>query len=218
MHNHWLINKDENSKLLVIALGWGASPEVLGNQIMPDGYDILCLYDYKNLHHETLWTNEYNNISLIAWSFGVWAAEQLFPNIQFTQAVAITGTPFPINREFGIDPRIFSITLQSIQAEAIVEFVVRMCGKQLRTYNKYHSRRTTADIQEELEILNENGRVNYSPKIEWTEFIAAEKDKIFPATSVENYAKSKGVKSRVIEGAPHYVFYDENLIKCTIKA
>ena len=218
MQTTWLVNKPDNTKLLIIALGWGASPEVLGNQIMPENYDIITIYDYKKLNYDALWTKKYQTVSLIAWSFGVWASEQLFPNMKFTEAVAITGTPHPIDRNFGIDPRVFNLTVQSIQSNAIVEFVVRMCGRQLRTYNQHHSKRTTTDIQEEIQILNIEGQKPYAPKIRWTEFIAAGKDKIFPAKSVESYAKQNGVNCRVIEDAPHYVFYDENLIKCTIKA
>lgn len=215
MQKTWL-KKEGQTKLLVVALGWGASPEVIQSQHFSD-YDVVCLYDYHSLDVELSDIEQYNDISLMGWSFGVWAAERVLYNIKFTQAIAICGSPYPINKDFGIDPRAFAITLRGIVNEGVGVFLARMCGKKLREYMQNHSTRNLEDIREELQVLAIKSIEPYTPKIKWTKAILSGKDRIFPTQSAANYWTQTGVPYNIIEDMPHYPFAEENFICNTIK-
>lgn len=219
MQVNWLVKKN-NPHLLIIALGWGASTEVVGNQILPNNTDVVTLRDYSDLRFDAvdLPLENYSEKSLVAWSFGVWASEQLFANQSFTTAIALCGTPYPISRDYGIDPRVFALTLHAVLNDGVVKFVARMCGKHLREYLQNHSTRALSDIQEELQILNDVAVKPYTPSIRWTGAIIAEKDIIFPVKSVVNYWKSTTTPIIYLPETPHYPFYTNDFLICTIKS
>lgn len=213
------IKQDNNTNLLIIALGWGASPEVIENQLLPLNCDIVVIYDYRLLSYsaEKLDLAKYSVKTLIAWSFGVWASEQLFSKQNFDQAIAIAGTPYPIEKKYGINPRAFALTLQSVLNDGVVKFIVRMCGKHLREYLRHHSKRELTDIQEELVILNAAGQNIYTPELKWSKALIPAEDIIFPAKSQEVYWKTRDTKIEILPSTPHYPFYDEEFIqKCLI--
>lgn len=212
------IKKDGKRDLLVIALGWGASKEVIANQVYDDSYDVVTFCDYKQFDVDVQQVIAgYENLYLFSWSFGVWASEQLFANVNFVRAIAAGGTPRPIDRKYGIDPRVFDLTLKGIMTEGVAQFVIRMSGKHLKKYLNNFSVRSLQDCQEELSILNKVGRVEYTPTIKWSEMLGLELDLIFPARSIKNYCLDFNIKYTLVKGLPHYMFTEEDFIKCRIK-
>lgn len=217
MQVDWII-RDENDKLLIVALGWGASKEVVENQNYCDGYDVVIICDYKEIDFSFRNTlNKYKSVSLLSWSFGVWASEQLFGGVRFDKAVAVAGTPFMIDKMFGIDPRMWNLTLKVVLNEGVTKFVVRMCGRKLRDYMKHYSLRELKDVQDELALLDVKGRVDYLPSVNWSHFYACKNDLIVPPKSVVNYAKHINVECETIDEV-HYVFHDPNFILCAIES
>ena len=86
--------KAGNSKLLLIFSGWAASPEIFRHlETEPDTNLWIC-YDYRGIEFEED-LSDYREISLVAWSLGVWVASVVFAHTQisFTTAVADNGTP-----------------------------------------------------------------------------------------------------------------------------
>ncbi len=218
MQIDWIIKDDTHSALLVVALGWGASKEVLGNQVWPEGYDVVSVCDYRDMSFEkgSLGLNSYSKRVLVAWSFGVWASERLFSNGDFEQLVAIGGTPRPIDRDYGIDPRVFALTLRGVLNDGVVRFVALMCGKHMGEYMKNHSRRALTEIQQELQILSQQG-LQVQENLVWTKAFVPMADRIFPVAAMLNYWGEKGVEIFKLEDVPHYAFYDKELIGCMIK-
>ncbi len=218
MQIDWIIRDDSHHALLVVALGWGASKEVLGNQRWPEGYDVVTLSDYRDMsfEKEILDLPRYSKRALVAWSFGVWASERLFAEGDFQKLVAIGGTPKPIDRHYGIDPRVFALTLRGVLNDGVVRFVALMCGKHLGDYMKNHSRRSLEDIQEELKILSIQGLI-VQENLAWTAAFVPMADRIFPVKAMLDYWTSANVEVRELHGVPHYAFYDKNLIECMIK-
>lgn len=212
------IKKGESDKLIVMALGWGASVDVVVN-LNFDGYDVVALCDYKKLDVNVKSLLEgYSEVNLIAWSFGVWASEQLLGEVAFNKAIALGGTPKPIDRRFGIAPRIFDLTLIGIQNDGVAQFVVRMCGRHLKKYLGNFSKRSLDDCKEELTILDKVGRVEYVPKVRWSCFVGMGADLVFPCSSVRNYASENGFKFELLEGVPHYPFYNDDFVLWAIKS
>lgn len=74
---------------------------------------MLVLYDYRTLEPlAAADTASYGQITLLAWSFGVWVAEQVCRDIPFRRAVALNGTPLPVDARYGIPPQAMAVTRQ----------------------------------------------------------------------------------------------------------
>ncbi|MEG1606748.1 MAG: DUF452 family protein [Mucinivorans sp.] len=211
MQKYW-IRKDGNERLLLMAMGWGASADVMFGQSFGQ-HDVVCLYDYRDMTVDLSDIRLYNDITLVGWSFGVWAAEQALKELKFTRAVALVASPLPINKEYGIDPRAFAITLNGIIKEGVVKFVTRMCGQYLREYMQHYSMRDLDGCRRELEILGIEGAKPYTPKIQWDEAILGGNDRIFPTAPAQRYWQEKGVKCTILEGMPHYIFAERGFIE-----
>ena len=86
MEQHW-ITREENRDLIIYALGWGGDYHLV-DHIRPDGYDLLCTYDYRTISPVSPESvARYRRIYLFAWSFGVWVSELIFRGITFYRTV-----------------------------------------------------------------------------------------------------------------------------------
>ena len=129
MKQHFIIKNNQKHLLLFFA-GWGMD-ETPFLQIHPTNKDWLICYDYRSLEFDAIILQEYSEITLIAWSMGVWAASQImkqYPSLTLSQSIAINGTPYPIHETKGITPAIFEGTLQGLNEQSLQKFQRRMCG------------------------------------------------------------------------------------------
>ena len=129
MKQHFIIKNNQKHLLLFFA-GWGMD-ETPFLQIHPTNKDWLICYDYRSLEFDAIILQEYSEITLIAWSMGVWAASQImkqYPSVTLSQSIAINGTPYPIHETKGITPAIFEGTLQGLNEQSLQKFQRRMCG------------------------------------------------------------------------------------------
>ena len=93
MQKHWL-KRIGAPDLIVVALGWASEPRLVQN-IPTEEHEVLVLYDYRTLEPlAAADTAPYGQITLLAWSFGVWVAEQVCRDIPFRRAVALTALRF----------------------------------------------------------------------------------------------------------------------------
>ena len=208
MQKHWLI-KNNNPSIIIFALGWAADHHAV-EHIQPQGYDILCLYDYRtteSLTHSDI-LKKYDKRYLFAWSFGVWAAEQIFQNTKFTKAVALCGTPYPVNDRYGIPEKIMSVTLRGIMAMGTERFNKRAYGESCERLAQFPETRTMEEKYNELQTLARMSLQPYAPTIEWDKAIIATRDVIFPKQNVENYWQDKGIEMDI----PHYPFEKSTIV------
>lgn len=217
---------DTTPGVIVFAAGWAGSDELVRHLALPEGYDFVCLYDYRTLpdtperqaFEAELAT--YGKRYLMAWSFGVWVAEQLFGGSPLTwqRAVAIGGTPRPIDDRYGIPTRAFAVTVRSIAGAGIVKFLERMCGTPeiLREYYHHRSTRPLAEIYDELLALQrmaeEATPTRYPSAPLWTEAVVGEQDAIFPPENMTRYWSEAGVPVTACAEMPHYPLYQTDLL------
>ena len=85
--------------LLVYYAGWGTPPHTAVHSLgLPEHHDILLCWDYRSLHTPDADWGAYQNLRLVAWSLGVWAAEHSLPaGLSWSAATAVNGTPLPNN-------------------------------------------------------------------------------------------------------------------------
>ena len=127
-------------------------------QIRPTNKDWLICYDYRSLEFDAIILQEYSEITLIAWSMGVWAASQImkqYPSLPLSQSIAINGTPYPIHETKGITPAIFEGTLQGLNEQSLQKFQRRMCGSTAgyKTFQTVAPQRSIEELKEELAAI-----------------------------------------------------------------
>ena len=129
MKYKWL-NKAKNNRIILFFNGWGMDENTV-NHLCFDNYDVLMFYNYNNLNtdFDPNCLGEYKEINLVAWSMGVMVAgiDTLFTSqIKFTHKTAINGTLKPINEDFGINPRIYDLTIRGFNEKSCEKFIQNM--------------------------------------------------------------------------------------------
>ncbi|MEI8032438.1 MAG: pimeloyl-ACP methyl esterase BioG family protein [Chlorobiaceae bacterium] len=216
MKTAWL-RKEGSRELLLFFSGWGMDQRIASHLLVesiPSGFDgdLLAFHDYRTLELEPslcLELARYGRTTLIAWSFGVWAAAQA--GIEHVdRALAVNGTLHPVHARFGIAPELFQATLATYSEEQRPRFNRRMCGTReaLDLLSSIAPLRSALDQQEELRELDAALclRKAKAPKKNWqyTHALIGGRDNIFPAG--QQFAAWRGVPQTVISDMPHFPF------------
>jgi len=189
MEAKWLI-KNCNPKLLVFYSGWAFDEQCVAH-LCSENSDIVVLYDYRNLNFP-IDINNYQQIELIAWSFGIWVAEHSFPgNLSPVSATAIHGSIKAVDDYEGIRVEIFTKTLQTLNPVNFRKFLIRVFGgiKAFQDGEKFLPNRCFEDQKEELEKLAQHFNRNPKTNIKWTKSIISENDAIFPIENLKQNCK-----------------------------
>lgn len=211
MQTHWLKRNGEPS-LAIFVLGWASDYHAIEHLSM-DGWDVLAVYDLRKLTAMDL-PEGYEQVNLYAWSFGVWAAEIIFAGRKFHEAVALNGTPFPVDDRRGIEPRRMALTLRSIRSQGTEKFFRRTYGDYYEIISRHLPPRPEDILVEELEYLCKKSVEFYDPSIDWNRAIVGSEDIIF---APENMLAYWGNRAQMLP-LPHYPFRDaENFIGKTDK-
>lgn len=106
----WL-NKKNRDRVIIFFNGWGMDENAV---IRLSGiYDLLMVYDYRHLENKNFPVlEEYQEIFVVAWSMGVWAASNVIPELPFSPSrlIALNGTEHPVDDHWGIPCRIYQLT------------------------------------------------------------------------------------------------------------
>ena len=191
MQYKYLINDPSNDRLIIFFTGWSTDWKIVDDIIIPDGYDLLCFWDYREI--ETLDLKKaYREAIIIAWSFGVKAAERFFSFnsnlLNVTGRYAINGTSFPVHAELGISPEIFEATLTNLTESSLNKFRLRICGSRRQWLNYSKNLSTNLSIKELKEELNCFRDPDKAREMNdwWDYAFISENDKIF---SLDNQKK-----------------------------
>lgn len=182
MKQHFIIKNNQKHLLLFFA-GWGMD-ETPFLQIHPTDRDWMICYDYRSLEFDAGILQEYSEISLIAWSMGVWAASQImkqYPALPLSQSIAINGTPYPIHETKGIAPAIFEGTLQGLNDQSLQKFQRRMCGSiaDHKVFQTVAPQRTVEELKEELAAIQQQYLSLPPSDFTWQKAIIGKNDRIF---------------------------------------
>ncbi len=199
------------SRVVVFSLGWGCEERIASNQMAAlGGADVEWLYDWRQMPSaaaaEALRerVGRYEERYLVAWSFGVWAAEQVLRGVDFTRAVAVNGTPLPADERFGVGARRLSLTLRGLPARGMDEFLSRAYGDSYQPLLPLLNPRGTDENIRELRMLIDESQKPYEPSLRWDAAVVGSGDLIFPP---ENMAAYWGERAKTLP-LPHYPFED----------
>lgn len=225
MQTVW-IRRVYSPRIIVLALGWAGSDEVVRHLVIPEGFDVVCLFDYCTLPSQAERALLYSTLStygerhLIGWSFGVWAASEIFGGghlLVWNSTVAVNGTPVPIDDDYGIPTRGFALTVRGIRGGGTLKFLQRMCGtpEVLQAYYLHRSTRPLDEICGELTALGNfaaGASVSERSSRFWSRAVVGGRDEIFPPENMLRYWALAGVPVTVLAEMPHYPFYNPNFL------
>jgi biotin synthesis protein BioG len=95
--------------------------------ILPPGHDFLLIYDYTQLEKTDpaeITGNRYDQLHLIAWSMGVWAAATVLDrgSAGFASTLAVNGTLTPIDDASGIGTAAYNGMIHNFTADTLLDF------------------------------------------------------------------------------------------------
>lgn len=205
------IKKDNNPELILFFAGWG-SDENLFNRDIKEEYDYMLCFDYSNLEFDYTPVMQYEGITILAWSMGVWVATNILSreeacHLKIRQKTAFNGTTNPINDAYGIPVEIFKGTMDNFSEKTLARFRRRICGNTENT-KKFLSHLPYRDVEslkrELLSLWNMVHEDEKKKELKWDMAIIGMSDKIFPPEN--QIASWKGTETQVVTQADteHY--------------
>lgn len=209
MEHAWL-KKEQNPDLLVYVLGWAATPNAVCHIDTP-GCDVLAFYNYLELQEPPadLFTG-YRRVYLFAWSFGVWVSEQYFRHLPLHKAIALNGTPFPVDERYGMRLRVVLRTMQALaRSGGENAFAATADGSRYMPTGPWQEPTIEVKI-DELNHLAGASRESSSEHIAWTRAYIADRDEIFPPARMRSYWATRGLGTEF--SSYHYPFAHPEIV------
>ena len=197
------------------------TPATVSHLTLPDQCDLLALYDYRDLEQSDDLANlpwdSYEAVTIVAWSLGVWAAEQVVPHWSILptkqRLIAVAGSPYPMHDQWGIPKQIFVGTLEGLTDENRQRFNRRMCGgKRYKQLYDILSERPTTELRDELQAVYDSlatpeaSESTPHTRLAWDLAIIGERDQIFPAKNLSTLWKAVNVPTLLFSDGYHYLF------------
>ncbi len=213
----YIKRREKNNQLIVFYSAWGTDEKVL-TPLCKDDTDYILFYNYSA--DEALILPEmkkYKKVTLIAWSLGVWAAEYLFPRtgIKPDVTIAVNGTPYPADEQYGIPQKIIEGTLNNITEETISKFYLRMFGDK-KSYEENRSRipdRTLKSLHDELRWLYNRIMEQHETGFNWNYAVISEEDRVFPVKNLKAYWNTQKNTTKIKLPYAHYFFNKWNTFR-----
>jgi biotin synthesis protein BioG len=196
-------NSDE---LILLFCGWGMDEK----PFLPikSDCDVLFVFDYSNLQFDSEFDfQKYKNITLLAFSAGVYAAGFLKDSLpKCDLKIAVNGTLSPFNDELGIAKEVLT-EIENLTMDNIFEFRKKLVDNpdHLEIFNKNQPFRDLESSLNELESLkkySEQGEVVF----EYGKVFIGQADEIIP---FDNQLRA-WVRHKDISVVPsgHFLFYN----------
>lgn len=209
MQQSWL-KKEGNPDLVLYMLGWASTPNAVWH-IKPSHCDVLACYDYRSIAPLSAGDlAPYRRIYLFAWSFGVWVAEQCCRDLPLHRAIALNGTPFPVDDHYGMRLRVVMRTMQGLARVGMNPFHEKTYGGLRYIPEGPFPDRSIEDKIEELRLLAEWSKEDSAAHLRWDEAWIGDKDEIFPPAKMWAYWQSVGLGTGF--ESYHYPFADPNIV------
>lgn len=193
--------ENNNNKLIIFFNGWGMD-EIIISHLDREDYDLLILYDYRDLDIDFPNLDKYKEKYVVGWSMGVMIStlfDRAFGNIK--KYIAINGTPKPIDDEYGIPTRVYKLTVKGFNQSSCQKFMERMFDTTL-PINKFSNRSLESQKEELQNLMGIEGRY-----VSFDKVIVSNEDKIIPTKNQLNYWKNPAIIEKIKSGhCPFFKF------------
>lgn len=148
----------------------------------PADRDLLVCYDYRSLDFDFSLPEGYEDIRVVGWSMGVWAASQVLGRscLPITESVAVNGTMTPVDDSRGIPNAIYEGTLKGLNDVTLRKFFRRMCGSAvlLEDFLTRSPGRSTDEVKEELLLIAKQAECLAPARFCWSKAVIGKGDLI----------------------------------------
>lgn len=208
MQQYWL-RKEGKQDLILYMLGWAATPNAI-NHICPAGYDVLAICNYTAITPlSTAVLGNYRRIYLFAWSFGIWVAEQTCQELPLYKAIALNGTPYPVDDRYGMRLRVVLRTMRNLARSGTNAAAEHQDASRYMPDGPYPDRDAFEKIAE-LENLAAWSKDSPAPTLAWDKAYIADKDEIFPPANMRAYWEPRGLGTSF--SGYHYPFVHPEIV------
>lgn len=215
MQQSWLI-QEGHPDLVLYMLGWAATPNAVCH-ITPPGCDVLACYDHRSIAPLRAQDfTAYRRIYLFAWSFGVWVAEQCCRELPLHKAIALNGTPFPVDDRYGMRLRVVLRTMQGLARVGMNPFNEKAYGGVRYIPQGPFPDRTIQEKIDELNLLADWSKADSAAHTAWDAAYIGDKDEIFPPAKMWAYWQSVGLGTGF--ESYHYPFADPAIVLNQLEA
>ena len=175
--------------------------------------DLLFVYDYSDMENNPIEYFDflnYTEVSVIAYSYGVWALnyvynQDLLPDIK--SSCAICGTFRPIDNEYGVNEKIYEIMTKSLNEDTIEKFEQKMAiGSSFPLKIKRANRQIQNLVNELLNIKALSKSIWFKKNFNFDKVVIAKKDRIFPYSSQSNFWAAH--KNKLELDCGHFPFFE----------
>ena len=175
--------------------------------------DLLFVYDYSDMENNPLEYFDfldYTKVSVIAYSYGVWALnyvynQNLLPKI--ASSCALCGTFCPIDNEYGVNEKIYDLMARSLNSDTIEKFEQKMALGATSPLKIKSANRKIENLSDELlNIKVVSKRTWFKKNFEFDKVVLAKKDRIFPYSSQANFRAAH--KHKVELECGHFPFFE----------
>ena len=199
------IHRHHTPHLVLFFAGWGMDTNPF-KTMETAGSDLLVCYDYRTLNFDEQLCSGYEEITLIAWSMGVWAATQVLQKqtLPLVRRIAINGTPYPVDDRRGIASATFEGTTEGLNEASLRKFQRRMCGSASASQNflSVAPQRGVEEPKAELKAIGQQVATLPAATLRWDSAVVGTADRIFlPENQLHAW---QGETSVIQMDAPHY--------------
>lgn len=198
---HIRISDNGSRRLILLFAGWGMDAAPFAG-LHRHGYDIELVWDYTDFGIDWSFTAGYDEICIVAWSYGVYAASVSTESLEsrVTLRLAVSGTLHPCHRRLGIPENIFRGTLAAIDPHNMRKFYRRICADR-REYARISAslpQRDTDSLRRELESFSPENLWLHHPYARYDFALIGRDDAIIPPAN--QWRAWQGVPCHVYDG------------------
>ncbi len=203
--------RGSHSSCVLFFAGWGMDPAPFADISLP-GHDLLLIYDYSQLERTVpseMAGNRYDQLHLVAWSMGVWAAATVLDRgaAGFASTLAVNGTLTPIDDTRGLGTAVYDTMIHNLTPDTLHAFYDSMfaVSSEAARFRACRPHRCREDLRRELISLRDAYReFGPAPDI-FTRKLVSSRDRVFPA---RNQLRAWGRENCILVKTGHFPFYD----------
>lgn len=183
MHKKF-ISKSGASRLILIYADWATDWHLFAG-LEHEGYDIAVISNYTDLSFKWKPFFEYDEIVLIGWGFGVFAASltahEIMPRVSLS--IAVNGTLDPVNNTRGMHLSLFDKLKNTLTPSMLWQYWRRMASTSEQYAHMLDCRpaRTLSSLVDELVAIDAQLVFHVPPITDWHLALVSRYDVIFPA-------------------------------------
>lgn len=210
------LQNNNSNKLILFFCGWGMDEKPFS--ILKSNCDILYVYDYTTPEFPHFDFSKYKNISLLAFSYGVYAsAIANLPKINIEQNVAINGTLIPVDDKYGVPLRQFELT-EKMDSQSVVKFRERLFGgekakEHFEIFENNLPQRTAQSCTDELIRMKKYVPMFPTPNKQFDKVYIAKYDRCVPTRNQLNFWKNTKTSNIIELECGHFPFFNYNSIE-----